>query len=237
MGVVVIVPWGGGCPHRERAWRWARERWRGLLAAAEPVLAPAPPGPWCKAAAAMPTVQRARAEIVCVADADVWCDGVSEAIAAVEAGATWAVPHDQIYRLTEAATAAVLAGADWRGLELDRFPYQGRWGGGIVVARRQTLLDVPLDPRFTGWGQEDESWGVALHFLAGEAWRGTAPLVHLWHPPQDRLTPKTGSLEGKALWRRYLAARADRGQMRNLIEEAKRAARELDQPQVHDLPA
>lgn len=173
----------------------------------------------------MPEIRSSDAEIVVVADADVWTDGLSAAVTAVKDGAPWAMPHTEVHRLSK----------DGRGLAQE--PYRGALGGGIVVAPRQTLLDIPLDPRFVGWGQEDHSWGLALTTLAGIPWRGEATLTHFWHPPQERITRKYGSVESKALYLRYVtAARTDPRAMRDLIEEI-REPQHPDQPPLHDHPA
>jgi hypothetical protein len=65
---------------------------------------------------------------------------------------------------------------------------------------------VPLDARFTGWGQEDMAWGWALTRVLGAPWHGLAPLLHLWHPPQERSTRVVGSSAGMRLWERYRRA-------------------------------
>lgn len=150
------------------------------------------PDPWIKAEAVNPAVAATDAEIVVVADADVWTDGLERAVYAVACGEPWAMPHGIVKRLTEASTAHYTAGATALAADLDRPAYQGLWGGGIVVAPRLTLLDVPMDPRFVGWGGEDVSWAIALHVLAGPGWRGTADLIHLWHPPEPRMSGKYG---------------------------------------------
>ena len=217
--IEVVIPWRGGCAHRERA--------LADVVAQLPVpwrLAPCrPDGPWIKALAVVPTLERSEAAIVIVHDADVSCDGIPEAVQAVEDGAPWALPHLRVHRLTE------------HGLP-ERRPYDGIKGGGIVVARRETLLEIPLDPRFVGWGQEDHSWGLALRVLAGAPWRGTADLVHHWHPPQERLCRKRGSEAGWRLFRRYWRARANPKDMRRIVEEA-RAALEPHQSALRDRPA
>lgn len=228
--VAVVVPWRGGCEYRERAWAWLRPRYQWPV-----IEAPAPPGPWVKALAAMPAVTAAPpGAIVVVADADVWTDGLRDAIQAVQDGAGWAIPHWTVHRLAETATDAMLAGGDWRGQPLARRAYQGLAGGGVVVALRETLLQVPLDPRFIGWGQEDQSHAIALTTLAGAPWRGTADLTHLWHPPQPRLSRSRGSEESWRLRRRYLQARHDPAAMRRLLTEATDALH-AHQPAVHDL--
>lgn len=232
MATEVIVPYRGGCAHRERAWGYVRRRYGEAHPTWAVIEAPAPAGPWSKGAALAPALAASDADVVVVADADVWCEGIVEAVAAVAAdspAAAWAIPHRRVWRLTEAATAAYIAGAQPAGLPLiaekhiapGSRGYVSRRGGGIVVARREDLLTVPMDTRFEGWGQEDEAWGLALDTLVGRAWRGSEPLIHLYHPPADRLDRQWGSAEGRALKRRYAHAYRHRNAMRILIREAR----------------
>lgn len=219
MNVEAIIPWRGGCPWREQAFAWVLER---HLERWPTTAAVCPAERWVKAAAAMPAVQHSSASVVVVADADVWCDGLDAAVAAVLDGEAWAIPHGKVHRLTRDATQLVLEGqapATLTGHVHEQIPYTGIAGGGLVVLRREVALDVPLDPRFEGWGGEDHSWGYALQTLAGRPWRGDAPLWHLWHPAAPRLSRKIGSEPSEALRRRYWAAMSNPQAMRNLIEE------------------
>jgi len=211
----VVIPFAGECPYRRRALDHvaARYPW--------PVIV-APGGePWIKAHAVMAAVEATDAEIIVVADADVWSDGTPAAVEAVASGAAWAIPHRGVFRLTEAASAAYIAGAPLEGLELAERAYLGWEGGGVVVALRETLLDVPMDPHFIGWGCEDEAWALALNLLAGHRWRGKSQLAHLWHPPQPRTDRRQGSPANFARLRRYVAARHDPAAMRALLTEAE----------------
>lgn len=219
----VLVPWRGGDPSREDAFAWVRFRYEQSHPDWRVIRCQVPIGPWCKALAVMPVVSEMLGEVLIVADADCWCEGLSEAVADVEAGAPWAIPHGGVFRLSEASTAEVLAGAEpSEEMEVCQPPYRGMEGGGFVVAHRDTMLDVPLDRRFEGWGGEDESWAVALRCLAGVPARGRRPpLWHLWHPPQERLTRRWGNTASKRLHARYIAAREDPERMRALIEEAQ----------------
>jgi hypothetical protein len=232
--VEVIIPWSPGCEYRERALRWVEHRYRDLgLPVRLGVLVEQE---WCKARAISAALRASTADISAIADADVWTDGLLEAVAAVEEGAPWAIPHLQVHRLDEKATGRVLAGADWLDQPLAERPYRGIEGGGVVVAPREVIDSIPPDCRFKGWGQEDESWACALHSLLGPAWRGEAHLYHLWHPPQERMTRRRGSQESWRLRNRYFAARNDPDAMRRLIEES-RESQAASQPTRDDRPA
>ena len=217
-GVEVIVPLAGDCPYRQAAWEFCRDQYPWAVTEARN----AADEPWSKGRAVWPALTWSTADIVAIADADAIADRLSEAVAAVEAGAPWAMPHRSVHRLTEASTAGYINGADPGTLPLEQRVYGGMIGGGIIVARREVLLDCPLDPRFVGGGQEDTSWGIALQVLHGPVWRprGYAPLWHLWHPPQERLSRATGSIEGRRLARRYQHARRKPEAMRQIVKEA-----------------
>lgn len=242
-------------------------------------------GPWIKAHAVADALRKTNAEILIVADADVWATGLPEALQAVCDGASWAIPHRGVLRLSEGATARYLAGGGerpspgaprppygacatsmvagaeyqnetgrprgdgpvsgprgggdplqgyhghaFRGDELIEPPYLGTEGGGIVVLRRELYEACPLDPRFVGWGSEDDSWGMALRTLHGPPLRIRQPLVHLYHPPQPRATRSWGSVEGRTLRKRYARASGNPSAMRSLIEEAHDALRTTEPP-------
>lgn len=225
--VDVVIPYAGECPHRARA----LERVRGLYP--WPVTIAHGGSPWSKGAAVMPVVEASSADVVVLADADVWTDGIHEAVAEVVAGAAWAIPHRAVYRLTEVSTKALALGQPWEHLETAERPYLGVEGGGVLAIHRSLFMQVPLDPRFLGWGQEDESWAVALRTVLGAPWRGHAPLVHLWHPPQPRVSRRRGNETSWRLRRRYVKAQHDPSAMRALLEEARVALNTHDQA-VHD---
>jgi hypothetical protein len=102
----------------------------------------------------------------------------------------------------------------------------------MTVLTRETYEQVPLDRRFAGWGQEDESWALALTCLTGAPWRGDAPLWHLWHPPQDRASRRWGSGASRALWARYCQAAADPDAMRALLAEGVKPWKPWPRPMI-----
>lgn len=219
--VSVLVPYrpDGGC--RDRAWEWVRRWWARQHPRWQIVEGACPDGPWVKALAVADALARADHDLLIVADADVVCGGVRAAVNAVWDGAPWAVPHGRVHRLSEEATAQVLAGADPVAAlgGLARKPYTGVEGGGLVVLTRDAYRTSPLDPRFAGWGSEDESWALAMGCLLGKRWRGTEPLWHLWHEPMPRLNSHVGSAESRALHVRYQMASRNRASMRRLVAE------------------
>ena len=97
----------------------------------------------------------------------------------------------------------------------------------MTVLTRGLYEQVPLDRRYVGWGQEDQSHGLALTAIAGRRWRGVAPLWHLWHDPQPRLNAHVGSAESRKLHVRYqYAAKDGPAAMRTLLTEAHLASAE-----------
>lgn len=222
MTVSVIVPWRP-TPDRAEVWRWLRARW--VHAGYEVVEGHPGDGPWCKARAVGDALTRASGDILIVADADVWSDGIDEAVRAVHRNqAAWAMPHGLVRRLTPAATTAVMrynrwpSVSDWASLEQPA--YAGMPGGGLVVVSRVAYELAPLDPRFKGWGQEDECWAHALRVLVGPRWRGSASLWHLWHRPQERDSRFWGSKASEALTMRYREA-GTREAMRRLVDQGQ----------------
>jgi len=229
----VIIPWLGTCPYRSSAvahvaFLYGRSGFPLNLAID---VAERCSGGFCKAALVMPAAAASTASTVAVADADVWCDGLAEAFEAVESGeAAWAIPHEKVFRLSQAASVEYQRSAYYEGsnfelkeTDLEQRPYMGIPGGGLVVISREALLDVPLDPRFIGWGDEDSSWGFALEVLLGKPWRGTADLIHFWHPPQERQSRRRGNESNAKLRHRYFMATNYPHKMRAIVEEAKEA--------------
>lgn len=233
MTVAVVVPFRPDGAERDRHWQWLAERWRTAhpgwdLRVGEH---PASAGPWCKADAVTRALEDCTADILVVADADVWAaptDTVTRAAALAVGGAPWVMPHRQVRRLTASASARVLAG---EALEvvgaarqaLAERPYPGMRGGGLFAIRREAFEDMGgFDPRFRGWGGEDAAFGRAADTLLGEVVRLPGVLWHLWHPPQERISRTIGSEQSYQLAGRYRAARRDRRAMRTLIEERAR---------------
>lgn len=220
----VLVPWRPDHSWRSRAWEHVHGRYRSEHPDWTIITAPGPDGAFSRAAAILDAAECSDAEVLVIADADVWCDGVADAVDQVDEHG-WAIPHRLVHRLAPASTEQLLAGGAWRGLALstdnpqDSRPYIGHETGTLVALHRDILTAAPPDRRFVGWGQEDDAWSITLRTLIGRPWRGTHDLVHLWHPPQPRDGRVIGSAAGWALYRRYRRAANNPPAMRALIEE------------------
>lgn len=221
--VSIIVPITPGDERRDRAWAWLKQRYRKFHPDWEIIECGTPGGPWSKGTAVAEGAERASGDVFIVADADCWIPqkALLEAVHLATLN-PWVVPHSQVCRLDVASTERTLQLApidevDFR-ITLDRSRYPGRAGGGIVVLSRATYEKVgPPDPRFTGWGGEDASWGRALNTLVGSFVRLPNDLWHLWHPPQAAY--RRPSVASKKLADRYTAANRCPDLMRELVAE------------------
>lgn len=145
-------------------------------------------GPWCKATAIEDALARTDADVLVIHDADVIVsrDALANAVMIVASGeAPWAMPHGRVYRLNEQGTQHFYAHDTLKDRHLARAPYRAVPGGGLIVVSRDVYTDVGgFDPRFVGWGGEDEAFGLALKVMHGEGWHGADErLWHLWHDP------------------------------------------------------
>ena len=216
MSVTAVVPWRPGCPHRERAWAHVRETLEDVRGY-EVVVGSCPDGPFNRAWAILDGAWKASNETLLVIDADV-VGFYAHATSRVESGKSkWAIPFGNLHRLTEASTTAYLAG-ERTHLDFEEV-HRGNETGTCVVIERSVLDVAPPDVRFVGWGQEDDAWQRALRVMVGPPWRGSEPLLHLWHPPQPRLNRTYGSREGKHLRRRYESAQGSKRLMSLLLAE------------------
>jgi len=208
----VVIPWRGGDLQRSDVLNWVQDRW----AETHPDWAVlfgelTDDSDWCKADAVAAAIESAAPDpddILVIADADVWSDSIDAAVAAVESGEyRWALPHSQVLRLNQETTRQILEEGRPHNAAvggcLDRPSYLGVVGGGMTVVAAALYEECPLDPRFVGWGQEDEAWGHALHAIGGRRWRGNDPLWHLWHAPQERMNRAVGSVFGQRLRDQY----------------------------------
>jgi len=217
--VSLIVPVSGE-PERERAWDWLRPSYEAT--GWEIVECPDTATEWSKGRAVNPGVAMSSGNRLIIADADLYIDldVLGCALDLLGNGAAWVVPHKTVYRLAPRATRALRAMPEppLPSPTISRH-HLGPVGGGFVVCTRSAFDEVHgIDPRFTGWGGEDISFGWALDTLVGKHTRLDAPTWHMHHPPMQRFAGRA-SPENEWLAGRYADARGEPVAMRAICEE------------------
>lgn len=221
-GVSILVPRGvGDGPEREAAWRWVRRRYQALYPDWEIAEGQSHASAWRKGDAVNDALSRAHGAILVIADADcvLPAEALKTAVAAVQGGVPWVVPHQLVHRLTPSQTANWLAAAPDAECtppteDLDRPPYPGFAGGGVLVIARTDYVATGGIPReFCGWGFEDEALATILDTMLGSHQRLDHPLVHLWHPLADKRVGRTN----RPLYHSLMRARGDPAALWNLI--------------------
>jgi hypothetical protein len=198
----VLIPFGGRCVHRARALAWVLEQYHRDHPDWQVIVGRYDHEPWIKARAVAFALNHTDADVVVIADGDMYCPDTVLAVDEVRRSRRWACPYLWVDRLDEAATDEFVA-TGVAGAGLVEPSTHGQIGGGIVVLPRAMYEECPLDPRFLGWGHEDAAFGLALGGIFGEPWRGAGRAWHLWHPPAERLSRSKGTEANKALWLRY----------------------------------
>lgn len=221
MTVSVLVPYRPDGGQRERVWEeFLRGKWGEHFPEWEVVTGTCPDGPWVKSLAVADALSRASGDLLVLSDADVWTDGIEEAVWQLR-DHQWAIPHTMVHRLSRFATDDVMAGLPIDEDDLDEPKHLGQLAGGMTAIRRKLYEEAPIDPRFRGWGQEDWAAALAWRALGGAPWRGHDPLWHFWHPPMPRKNRSVGSDESMRLYTRYLNATYNQVAMRRIIGEFK----------------
>lgn len=189
--------------------------------------------PFSKTIAVNNAFRRATGDVIAVIDADVWVEleTLEEAADLIRRKkAAWVRPADTVLRLSEATTFELIAQPadiptpDFRVSECDAIT--GTVGLAFVISAK-TFRDLAgMDPRFRGWGWEDNAFNMAARILHGREVLFTKPLVHLWHPhSRDDKGRKVwaGQQDRNAtLGSRYSKARRNAAEMRKLVEEARK---------------
>lgn len=226
MTVSVLVPIGGDCPYRKRTWEWVRARLEHHHPDWEIVEGRDDSERWSKGRALAEAATNATGDVFIVHDADsfIGAQPLRQTVERLD-DHPWVVGHRQVCRLHEFYSDEVMAMGlvpdipRPKGNQLARAGYSGVPGGGVTILRRETWERIPVDPRFKGWGGEDEAWGLALDTLLGDHGQGDGHLIHLWHPMADTHAHLNGPLpETEQLATAYKRAAGHPRLMRAVLE-------------------
>lgn len=244
-GITLLVPFRSDGEHRARVWDWLRAYWDYELPGAEIVMGENFATPFCKTAAVNDAASRGHGDIIVILDADCYLPGnvilncAKRIRAARRRGRKlWFIPYRHFYRLTQGATAEILATDPdcpptiedppprWMVEDPINSSY-GHWFGALIQIMPRKAFDLAggMDERFCGWGGEDVSFMTAVDTLYARHRTTPNGVFHLWHP-------HIGTEHFERMWdgqkepgnnnelsTRYAQARARTGRMLRLTRE------------------
>jgi hypothetical protein len=221
--LTLIIPFRTDHGHRQRAFNWCLQRYQALLPRAEIVVHgdDLSAGPFNKARVVNEAVDRTNRRLLLLGDADsVIPTGWAERAADTARKGEWALTRSCHY-LTETQTNEMLTCPPERHYDPpDECEYSGTvsWGGQVMLPREAFRVVNGMDERFSGWGPEDTSFGLAMEALWGHHRRLPGAMIHLWHPVADESTwgaPWRDQV--RVLHDRYVAAAGNRRAMERLV--------------------
>jgi len=203
--VRVAVPRRPDGGERDRLWSHCRAWWRDTFTGWELVEGLHRFGPFNRSAA----VNRAADgdwDTLVVADADTLAQPHLVAAAVEHAGRTgrMTLPYRRRMMLTAGATDMVLAGSDPATVRAHPDPYEAHASSVVVVPRGLWDKVGGFDPRFVGWGAEDDAFAAACAHAGGGIDRFDGDVWHLAHSPSPEFNRRSATyLANVALLERY----------------------------------
>lgn len=178
----VLIPYRPDGGHRDRLWRYLKQRWEATGYEVVECHDPVEDAPFSFARAINASIKEATGDAVAIFGADHLPDRwLLDDMAAQLAHHPWAMPYGRVSYATENTTEALLAGQIGDS-ELE-------WGAsaevckGIWFLHRDILADLNgLDPLFEGWGWGDDAFNDVLATFHPGPRQGNATLRELWHP-------------------------------------------------------
>lgn len=229
MNVRLIVPRRADRGERDRLWRFCSAYWRRERPGWEIVEGEHTDGPFNRSAA-INTAAEGDWDVAVIVDADTVVDAepVERGVALAARSGDLILPFDTRCLLSRQGTRRVLAGLSgpwdrWvaaRQTPADSYEYVS---GCQIVPRSLWDAVGGFDPRFEGWGGEDDAFTAACQALTGvdpRRARLSGSAWHLWHRPSPYANHRRATYRmAKALSDRYLAAAGSEDAMRELLAE------------------
>jgi predicted glycosyltransferase involved in capsule biosynthesis len=175
---------------RDKQFNWLQKRWKSLGKDFEIIVAEDDgKDPFSKTMAVNNAYKKSTSDILAIMDADVWLDPqiLLDAADFIRKNPnSWVRPCRNVYRLKKETTKKIIK------LDIDKpFPKINESecerisiaiGGICVFSKKQFESVGGMDPRFRGWGGEDNAWNALLDAKFTKAQMWGKDLYHLWHP-------------------------------------------------------
>lgn len=223
MKVRVAVPRRADGGHRDKLWRYCKRQWRSQFPDWKLVEGHHDIGPFNRSAA-INNAAAGKWDVLVIADADVLADhnAISHAVEACSDGRVH-LPYQRRMMVSELGTRRILRGhkGSWSGWST---PDTNRQHCSSVVVLNRALWDSVggFDPRFEGWGAEDDAFVTACDTLAGHHVRHAGNVWHLWHRPSPHRNHRSPLyVAAVALLKRYQGC--DKTAMTQLLAEDRSA--------------
>lgn len=242
--ISLIIPYRGGNPHRDAAFRWDLKYYEHALPGVEIVIGHSRDKIFCKTQAFNDAIRKSHGKVLVLMDADAYIDSkvitkCADKILENAEDHLWFVPYRHLYRLSETKSKEILDSnpkypltltepipKEWIDGEQTKSSYGHRYGAMMMIIPREAYDTLGcFDERFKGWGGEDVALLRALDTLYGKHKTTKNPIFHLWHPTRGT-NYLNRTWKGQArfnpngnLAMRYHKASRNPSQMRKLVNE------------------
>lgn len=223
----VVIPWRAGSDEwRLRSFDWILSRYGHLFSEAEIIVSDDGSEDFRRGCSRNKGVSEASRKFVLVADADTipFPEFVAEGLRMLKRGAPWVIPYgDADYYNSDEKSARKILGLDpWKGLSPHDITWEHKlksWAGQLLLRTDDYEAVDGYDPRFTGWGYEDNAFTATCDTLLGDHVRvDNGYTIHIWHPAPVSSTWEQPDIEmNRALYAQYDLARGNFDKMMQLV--------------------
>jgi predicted glycosyltransferase involved in capsule biosynthesis len=229
METTIIVPFRSDNGPRQKIWDWVKTRYQNLYPKWDIIEYDTEEKPFNRGASRNEAVKQAKSKYIVLADADVVpvdYEYLHVAIDMLESGVNWVLPYDYYYNLNQQTTDLVLNESpnsiidDDPTKDMCEFWRIQSWAGLIVMRKQDFIQTGGYDPRFKGWGYEDNAFAIKNDALIGAYSRIEYPCIHLWHPVSEGSGFTNENIEeNRALYKRYESASRNRAKVQGIVNE------------------
>lgn len=223
----IVIPWRAGTdPWRLKSFDWILNRYKLLYPEAELILADDGSEEFNRATFINAGATEASREFLLIADADTisFPEFVSGGLAKMKAGAPWVIPYgDQDYYNSDQASAEWILGRDTtENISPSQITWEHKlksWSGQVLIRTEDFESVGGFDPRFKGWGYEDNAFVATCDTLLGKHLRvDYGWTIHIWHPAPTATTWEQPNIDmNRALFAKYDLANGNFDEMQRLI--------------------